>query len=218
VAWSGGKDCCLALHRVASRGAVPALLLTLLTEDGKRSRSHGLRKEIVEAQARSLGAALRCAATSWQDYREAFGGLLRQAVKDGIRDVVFGDIDGTCHRRWEVSTAKAAGMRPHLPLWKHDRLSLLRETFELGIRARIVVVRASFLSKRFLGREMAPAIVRQLLEARVDACGENGEFHTVVVDAPRFGFPLRLSRGKRVCRSGCWIQDMKLEQSARGAN
>ena len=109
--------------------------------------------------------------------------------------------------------ARAAGMRPHLPLWKHDRLSLLREIFELGIQARIVVVRACCLGKRFLGREVDPATVRVLLEARVDACGENGEFHTVVVDAPRFGFPLRLSPGKTVFRAGCWVQDTMLRQT-----
>jgi len=187
--------------------------LTLLTEDGRRSCSHGLRKEVLEAQALSLGVPLRCAATSWEDYGEAFGSLLRQAAKDGIQDVVFGDIDGPRHRRWEVSMAKAAGMRPHLPLWKHDRLSLLREILELGIQARIVVVRACCLGKRFLGREVDPATVRELLEARVDACGENGEFHTVVVDAPRFGFPLRLSPGNTVFRAGCWVQDTMLRQT-----
>jgi uncharacterized protein (TIGR00290 family) len=113
--------------------------------------------------------------------------------------------------------AKAAGMRPLLPLWKHDRFSLLRETFELGIQARIVVVRAGLLGKRFLGREVDPATVRQLREARVDACGENGEFHTVVVDAPRFRSPLRLTPGRTVFRAGCWIQDLKWKRLSRGA-
>ena len=210
LAWSGGKDCCLALHRTASTGAIPARLLTMLTEEGDRTRSHGLRKEIVEEQARALGLPLRCAAASWERYEEAFIGLLREAAQEGIRDVVFGDIDIPRHRQWEERVARIAGMSAHLPLWKQDRQCLLEEAWELGIRARIVVVRDKVLGRRFLGRDLDPATVHELAEEGVDLCGENGEFHTVVIDGPDFAHPLTISLGRRVLKGGCWAQDLTL--------
>ena len=67
--WSGGKDSCLALHRAATGGAIPQRLLTLFTEDETRTRSHGLHRSVVEAQADALGLELRTVSTSWGGYR-----------------------------------------------------------------------------------------------------------------------------------------------------
>jgi len=46
------------------------------------------------------------------------------------------------------------------------------------------------------------------MAADVDACGENGEFHTLVTAGPLFRQPLALELGQQVLRSGCWFQDV----------
>src|SRR3954465_7019849 len=98
--WSGGKDSCLALYRALRGGRPLSCLVTMFTEDGERSRSHGLPKGVLEAQAASLGVPLLSAAASWDSYEAAFVELLRQAKASGAEAAVFGDIDIPGHREW----------------------------------------------------------------------------------------------------------------------
>src|SRR4051812_24299292 len=99
--WSGGKDSCLALYRALKGGGKLACLVTMFTEDGQRSRSHGLAREVLEAQAAAVGAPLLSVAATWDAYETAFVGLLRNAKARGAETAVFGDIDIPSHREWE---------------------------------------------------------------------------------------------------------------------
>src|SRR4051794_29258450 len=125
--WSGGKDSCLALYESLDAGGRLACLVTMFTEDGHRSRSHGLAREVLEAQAAALGLPLLAAAATWDDYETAFVGLLRQAANRGATTAVFGDIDIPRHREWEESVCRQAGMNAVLPLWQRDRMTLLEQ-------------------------------------------------------------------------------------------
>ena len=189
------------------------MLLTMLTEDGKRTRSHGLPRAIIEAQANTMGLELLTAPASWTDYRGAFISLLKRASRNGIRDVVFGDIDIPSHREWEEGVSRTANVRSHLPLWQEDRRGLLQEWWSLGFEARIIVVRENVVSRKLLGTRLNPSTVEYLERQGVDACGENGEFHTLVTDGPLFHQPLRVSIGQQVKRGGCWVQDVVLERT-----
>src|SRR6478672_284614 len=91
--WSGGKDSCLALHRSLVAGAGLSGLLTMFTEDGERSRSHGLPRAVLEAQAAAIGVPLFFASATWDEYETAFVELLRAAKERGATTAVFGDID-----------------------------------------------------------------------------------------------------------------------------
>src|SRR6185369_8966237 len=125
--WSGGKDSCLALYRALSSGRQLTCVVTMFTEDGERSRSHGLPREVVEAQAASLQVPLISASASWENYEAAFIALLGKAKAIGAQTVVFGDIDIPRHREWEESVRRAAELNSELPLWQHDRMALLEE-------------------------------------------------------------------------------------------
>lgn len=70
--WSGGKDSTLALDLAIEEGGRPRALLTMLTEDGKRSRSHGLPITVLAAQAEALGIDLTTQGTSWAAYTGTF--------------------------------------------------------------------------------------------------------------------------------------------------
>src|SRR4051812_8463305 len=212
--WSGGKDSCLALYRALSTcgesGEKPRLvcLLTMFTEDGRRSRSHGLAREVLEAQADAIGVPLLTASASWDDYETAFVDLLRQAKQRGAITAVFGDIDIPRHREWEENVCRQAGLNASLPLWQHDRLALLDEWWAAGFEARIVVARETLVDRSYLGRILDRQIAAELAATGVDPCGENGEFHTLVTAGPLFRRPINIELREQVLKSDCWFQDL----------
>lgn len=206
--WSGGKDSCLALHRAIRAGARPRALLTMLVAGGGRTRSHGLPVETVRSQAAALGIPLVCRAGSWPAYERRFGEALEELRRAGTRDGVFGDIDVDAHRRWVEGVCGRHGVRPHLPLWREARPSLLEEFVAAGFEATVVAVRAGVLDRDLLGRSVDGELVRELEAAGVDLCGEAGEYHTVVTAGPIFRRPLRLRTGRAVMRDGYWFLDV----------
>ncbi len=195
TSWSGGKDSALAFHRAKQAGGVPLAIVNMLDEAGQRSRSHGLRPEVIEAQASALGVPLRTARTSWTSYESEFTALLAGAAADGATAAVFGDIDLAAHRDWEEKVCASAGLRVSLPLWLEPRRTLVDELLGLGFRALIVAVKEDALPARLLGRALDAGLVAEIEGLGADACGENGEYHTVLVDGPDFAQPLSLVPG-----------------------
>lgn len=193
--WSGGKDSCLALHRARMAGAKPACLLTMISEDGIRSRSHGLRRDVIAAQAAALGIPLLTRCATWAGYEAAFIEALHAIRKQGVAAGVFGDIDFPPHLEWEEKVCAQADMLPYLPLWGGARSALLHEFIALGYKALIVRVNENKLNRKFLGRIIDGQIVGEFQKIGIDPCGENGEYHTVVVDGPIFARPLSVETG-----------------------
>lgn len=197
VSWSGGKDSCLAMWRARQSGMSIKRLITAMDESGSSSRSHGIPPELIAAQADALGAEIRFYDTSWKTYEEMFVAMLRDARNDGIRHAVFGDIDLVPHREWEEKVCAQAGLQANLPLWDEPRIKLVDEFLELGFKAIVVCVNGDHLPEEFCGREFNAAFLADL-PADVDACGENGEFHTFVYDGPMFSRPVPFTRGQTV--------------------
>ncbi|WP_108652802.1 Dph6-related ATP pyrophosphatase [Dongshaea marina] len=211
VSWSGGKDSCLAMYRAIQSGAKIRMLLNMKIEDGERSRSHGLRSSVIEAQAKAMGVPLMGAATSWSDYENCFVAALSRLREQGITHGIFGDIDLIEHLEWEQMVCKKADMLPYLPLWQQDRLPLVREFVDAGFEARIVAVRADKLDKKYLGQLLTHQLLEEFAALGIDPCGENGEYHSVVTNGPLFEWPLELTVGEQVLRDGLWFQDFELE-------
>jgi uncharacterized protein (TIGR00290 family) len=187
--WSGGKDSMLALHRALAAGVRVEVLLAMFDEGGERSRSHAIPPQLMQAQAGALGIELVIGRAGWADYEAVFTARLREFAARGLTQGLFGDIDLQPHRDWEEKVCTAAGLRAALPLWQEPRRALVDELLALRYRARVVCVDARFLDASFCGREFDAAFLADLPEG-VDACGENGEFHTFVFDGPRFARPV----------------------------
>jgi diphthine-ammonia ligase len=206
--WSGGKDAALALYRAVRQGGRPRCLLTMLREDGRRSRSHGLPVPLLQRQATALGIPLVTRCASWGDYEEVFRAALAELQQAGIGAGVFGDIDGPPHREWVERVCGSAGVQPHEPLWQGARRALLDEFLDAGFRAVIVTVRDGVLDRKLLGRVLDRDLMDELDRAGVDICGENGEYHTLVTDGPLFSSPLPVTFGTPVLHDGCWFLDV----------
>jgi uncharacterized protein (TIGR00290 family) len=187
--FSGGKDSCLALWRAQQLGLDVRTLLVMFEEGGERSRSHALPASLLERQANALELALMIRKASWSDYERVFTDALRDLKAGGHAQAVFGDIDLQAHRDWEERVCAAAEIEPVLPLWQQDRRELAYEVIDSGFRSVVVCVDSKRLSDEFCGREYDRSFLADL-PAGVDACGENGEFHTFVYDGPNFATPV----------------------------
>jgi uncharacterized protein (TIGR00290 family) len=209
--WSGGKDAYLALQRAATQGGRPATLLCMLHENGRVSRGHGLPLGLLEQQAAALGVPLVTRATTWDGYEATFVSVLHELRAQGVEAGVFGDIDLQGHRDWVEGVCGIVGMSSHLPLWQESRRRLLDELLAGGVRATIVAVDSSKLSPDFLGLELDHSVIARLEAAGVDACGEEGEYHTLVTAAPLFTAPVPLVWDGAEERDGHWA--LRYEQS-----
>ena len=192
VSWSGGKDAYLALQRAVRRGAVPAAIVCMLHEDGLVSRGHGLPLALLEEQAAALGVPLVTRATTWDGYEATFVSLLHELREQGVHAAVFGDIDLQGHRDWVEGVCEVSGLGCHLPLWQEPRRVLLDEFLGSGGHATIVAVDTSKLGAEFLGLELDDDVIARLEAAGADACGEEGEYHTMVTQASLFSRPVAL--------------------------
>jgi diphthine-ammonia ligase len=211
ISWSGGKDSCAAYHRARSDFDFVAAV-TMFNEDATRSRSHGLRPEILRAQVERLGLRSITETCSWSTYDAAFDRALEAAAATGVTHVVFGDILFDEHREWAERMSSGRGLTAVEPLWKESTTDLYRDFLQSGTRARIVTVRSSKLDESFLGRDLAEDLLDEFLARDVDPCGERGEYHTVVTACEAFSRPLRVRALGRATNSGCIAEDLVLDE------
>ena len=161
----------------------------MFDETGERSRSHAVSLEVMRAQAESLGLELIAPIASWQDYQQVFIEELVKLKSQSIDAAIFGDIDLQAHRDWEEQVCAAAEIEAVLPLWNENRLDLVNEFLSEGFRSVVICVNETYLPKEFCGRVFDEQFIKDLPEG-VDACGENGEFHTFVFDGKLFKNPV----------------------------
>jgi uncharacterized protein (TIGR00290 family) len=217
VSWSGGKDSYLALHRSLSTFDVVAAI-TMFNDDGTRSRSHGLRPDIIAAQLHRLGLRHICGRASWSTYEDAYRTALRDLRSLDITHVIFGDIMYESNRAFPERVCAAEGLTAVEPLWGESTDALYREFIATGAMALIVTVRGDRLSPDWLGRALTIEMLTAFDALGVDPCGEHGEYHTVVVDAPLFSTPLIVTTGTTVAHDGCWAIDLLVDERERAGD
>jgi len=192
------------MRRLQSGGDVK-VLVNMMNEEGKISRSHGLPAALLELQAIRIGIPVIHASSSWGDYESNFLALLDQARREfRVQEVVFGDIDLQAHRDWEEMVCEKAFLKASLPLWKEDRHSLIYQMLEEGIETTIVSCNEQ-MGSSFIGRQLDTNLVEQLVSMGIDPCGENGEFHTIVTDCPLFTDPIVLPLLEPIRHSEYWF-------------
>jgi uncharacterized protein (TIGR00290 family) len=204
--WSGGKDSCYALMKAIEAGCEPTVLLNMMNENGQVSRSHGLPLSILNQQAAAIGIPIHGIPATWKDYEVKYIETLK-SIKETYRleAAVFGDIDLEPHREWEEKVCLAAGLKPLLPLWQQDRKDLVYQMIDAGIKA-IIVSCNTHLGETFLGSAITRELVEELEACGVDVCGENGEYHTAVLDCPLFSAPIELPEyNKKTYSDYCFI-------------
>jgi uncharacterized protein (TIGR00290 family) len=152
---------------------------------------------------------IKTISSSWQDYENNFVDALETLKKDHtISHVVFGDIDLQPHRDWEEKVCNKVGIEAVLPLWQQDRKALVTEMLHAGIETIIVSCNET-MGEYFLGKTLTPAVIEEIESIGVDACGENGEFHTLVLNCPLFSKRIEVSIVEKVKHENYWFVVMK---------
>ena len=194
VAWSGGKDCCLALHLAKEQGIKIVALLSMLDETNNCSRSNGVAREILEAQAEQLGIPILYINTGWDNYRQnLLNGLMVLKEKYQIDRCIFGDMDNQAHKNFNDALCKDVDLKSIMPLWGKSRFEVYTLIRKHRIKAKLSVVRKNIGIDNLLGVDYTRLDIFELLEKQVDICGEKGEFHTLVYDAQAFNQPLKIA-------------------------
>jgi uncharacterized protein (TIGR00290 family) len=204
VAWSGGKDSALALYEILKTGGFEiAKLLTTVTKDYDRISIHGVRRVLLEQQAKALCIPLEemfiTKGASDAEYEDELLKMLKRHRDNGVFSVVFGDIFLEDVRKYRERIWAKAGMKGIFPLWKKDTNDLACTFINLGFKAIITSIDSNVLGKSFAGREYDEKFLSDL-PANVDPCGENGEFHSFVYDGPLFCERIGFKKGEIVLR------------------
>ena len=195
LSWSSGKDAAMALIALRRDPGVEVVgLMTTLNEAAGRVAMHGVRAQLLREQAAAAGLPLHEIPLPFPCSNEAYEAAMTRALAAaraaGVEAVAFGDIHLADVRAYREERMRGTGLGVLFPLWGRDTKQLAAEVVAAGVEAILVCVDPKRLPEAFAGRRLDAALLKELRQmAGVDPCGENGEFHTLVVAGPAELFP-----------------------------
>ncbi len=215
LSWSSGKDSVWALHLLRQQPDIEiAALLTSFNSAADRVAMHAVRRALVDMQAGRTGIPQWSVDLPWPcsntEYEERMRGVCQRATAEGITAVAFGDLFLQDIRDYRERQLQGTGLEPLFPVWQIPTAKLARDMIAAGVKAKITCVDPAQVDRSFAGRDFDRALLDSL-PASVDPCGENGEFHTFVYDAPVFSSPIEVRMGEIVERDGFVFADVLLE-------
>jgi uncharacterized protein (TIGR00290 family) len=199
--WSGGKDSAYCLHKVLTEKMFDVkYLLTTINEKFKRISMHGIREELLDIQADSIGISLwkvRVIEGTNNEYEQQMETVLLKAKSEGINNVIFGDIFLEDLRFYRENNLAKLDMKGIFPIWKMNTKKLIFDFINKNFKTVICCTNDGYLGKEWVGREIDKSLIKQL-PTNIDPCGENGEFHTFCFDGPLFKKKINFSIGEKV--------------------
>jgi len=212
LSWSSGKDSVWALHLLRQQPDIEvAALLTSFNSAAGRVAMHAVRRTLVDAQAARTGIPQWSVDLPWPcsnaEYEERMRGVCQRAIAEDITAVAFGDLFLQDIRDYRERQLQGTGLKPLFPVWETPTAKLARDMIAAGVKAKITCVDPAQVDRTFAGRDFDQALLDSLPPG-VDPCGENGEFHTFVYDAPVFSRPIEVRMGEIVERDGFVFADV----------
>lgn len=212
LSWSSGKDSAWSLHLLRQDPAVEvAALLTSFNSAANRVAMHAVRRELVQAQAQRTGLPLWAIDLPWPCSNAVYENLMRdmcrRAIGDNVTAVAFGDLFLQDIRDYRESRLEATGLKLLFPVWQIPTGELAQELIRAGVKAKVTCIDRSKLDASYAGREYDGEFLSSL-PAGIDPCGENGEFHTFVYDAPVFSSAIEVEVGEKRERDGFVFADV----------
>jgi len=214
VSWSGGKDGCFACFMALKQGYEVSHLVNFISREFRRVAFHGTRARLISRQAQAIGIPLvqYTVPPDMSLYEQAFKKAISALKRNGVEGMVFGDIYLQEHRDWIERVCGELGIIPLLPLWGMAPEHVLSDFIEAGFEAVIISAKADVFDREWLGRKIDHSFlfdIKNLEQGKgLDVCGEQGEYHTLVVDGPLFCKRIRVTYGVKVQRNGYWFLDI----------
>ena len=201
--WSSGKDSALALYRAVTSGLYDVRALFSVVKTDGRLAMHEVGEALLRCQADAIGIPFHPfhIDTSWTDaeYAACMSKAVGRFKAQGIATALFGDLYLDGLRRWREANCCQDGIRAEFPLWHVEPMDAVNEFIRLGFKAVITCVDCSVLDESFVGRTINKGFISDL-PAGMDACGEQGEYHSFVYDGPLFRRPVDFKVKGRYCR------------------
>ena len=217
VSWSGGKDSCLALYEALRMGYKVTHLVNFISNEEKRVRFHGTDAGLIRLQGAAMGIEVAQYETDWDGYERDFKAGMRGLLPTGVKGMVFGDIYVDEHKEWVERVCGEIGIEALEPLWNRPASDVLGQFIELGFEAVIVSASSKYIDEYWVGRAVDSDFRDYLGSKGIDPCGENGEYHTLVINGPLFSRRISLTAGPVISKDEFRlldIQDFRLEDAA----
>jgi len=214
ASWSGGKDSCFACYRALAQGYEVSYLVNFISRDFRRVSFHGTRARLISCQTQAIRLPLvqYTVPPDMSLYEQRFKRAVSVLKHRGAQGMVFGDIYLQEHRDWIERICREVGITPVIPLWGIAPERVLNEFIEAGFEAVVISAKADIFSEEWLGRTIDYGFLADIKRLgwgeSVDVCGEQGEYHTLVVDGPLFIKRMQITYGDRVKRNGYWFLDI----------
>jgi len=218
ASWSGGKDSCLACYQAMNQGYKVEYFLNFLSKEYKRCCFHGLEPHLINLQASLIGIPLiqKEVSPDMGEYEREFKQAVADIKTSGIEGMVFGDVYLEEHKIWVDRVCRDLEIQPIEPLWGMAPDQVVQKFIDLGFKAIVVSCKAELFDKEFIGRVVDKNVLEELTRRNICPCGENGEFHTFVIDGPIFKKRIEITKSQTILREGFWkhwfldIQEYKM--------
>jgi len=204
--WSGGKDSCLACYKAMESSYRVSYLINFISKEYKRCCFHGIEAPLLNLQAELIGIPLiqKEVSADMEKYETEFKETVSEIKTKGIQGMVFGDVYLEEHRDWVERVCKDLEILPIEPLWNRPPFRVVEEFIDLGFKAIVVSCKADIFGEDFIARALDKDLLRELQMRNICPCGENGEFHTFVIDGPMFKRRIEILQSEPVLKEGFW--------------
>ncbi|MBN3039415.1 MAG: diphthine--ammonia ligase [Candidatus Omnitrophica bacterium] len=212
--WSGGKDSCLACYKALGQGRKIQYLLNFISKEYRRCCFHGIEAKLLKLQAELTGISLvqKAVGPGMQEYEAEFKKAVSELKNKGFGAMVFGDVYLEEHNSWVERVSKELHIQPIQPLWGIAPDKVVEDFIASGFKAIVVSCNAEKLGKEFIGREVDRDLLEELKQKDICPCGENGEFHTFVLQGPLFKGKIEITKSRVVLKEGFgkyWFLDIQ---------
>lgn len=207
ASWSGGKDGCFACYKAILGGYDISYLVNFISKESKKVSFHGTEAELIQLQAEAIGIPLLQKETTKDGYEQEFKEAVRSLIPTGVKGMIFGDIYLIDHGDWVGRVCGDLGIEAVEPLWGRNTEEILSDFINAGFEAVIISVRSEFIGKEWLGRKVDREFVKYLKDNNIDVCGENGEYHTLVINGPIFKKRIEIIESRTTGKDNHWILD-----------
>jgi len=204
VAWSGGKDSCLACYKAIKESYTVSNLLIMMA-DNSTSNFHLISSDLLDAQSTAIGIPIIKQVTSSDMYENNFRNALLDLKSKGVEGLVTGDVfDVALHEEgWLDRICREVGLIPIRPLWHLDTKKNLTEFINEGFKAIVVRIKNKLIGLDWLGREINQTFYQDLLNlGTIDPCVEHGEYHSFVIDGPIFKNRIEITDSEKTTING----------------
>ncbi len=197
VLFSGGKDSCLALHKVLGEGHEVVCLLSVLPRNEDSFMFHKPFVDLLERQSEELGIELVVGESDGE--KEVELGDLRkliERVREDVDGIVVGGIASSYQASRIGKICDELGLEFVAPLWDYSPEDVWKDLLDDGFEVVMTRVACDGLGKEWVGKVVDENEFERLKDLadkykfRIDF--EGGEAETAVLNMPEFGERIKI--------------------------